>query len=84
MPAWPPPFHEDGVRLFRPRPLRFQCRCSRERTSATLASFPKDEVVDMMEDGRLTVTCEFCKAEYAYAEADLDALFEADTSGHQY
>ncbi|MCP5367584.1 MAG: Hsp33 family molecular chaperone HslO [Hyphomicrobiales bacterium] len=59
-------FNEDGVRVFEPRPLRFRCRCSRHRVVNTLRSFPAREVREMAEDGRITVTCEFCKADYLF------------------
>lgn len=67
-------FHEDGVRLFRARPLRHRCRCSREKVERTLRSFPVDELLTMREDGVLRVTCEFCKAEYIFDDAALAAF----------
>lgn len=58
-------FHEDGVRLFRQRPLRHRCRCSHEKVERLLATFPREEILAMADDGRIAVTCEFCKATYA-------------------
>ena len=58
-------FHEDGVRLFQPRPLRAFCRCSPERIVNLLRSFPPEERVDMVEpDGKIRVTCEYCSRVY--------------------
>ncbi len=70
-------FHEDGVRVFRTRPLRHACRCSRDKVAATLRAFPRAEIDAMAEDGALTVTCEFCKADYRFDEAALGALYRA-------
>ncbi len=70
-------YHEDGVRLFRSRPVRQACRCSRERVAATLASFPSDDIDAMVVDGRISVTCEFCKSEYSFSGDDLAALYPA-------
>ncbi len=67
-------FHEDGVRVFRPRPVRHACRCSRQRVADTLASFPADEIAAMAEDGVIVVTCEFCKTTYRFDEDDVAAL----------
>lgn len=67
-------YHEDGVRLFRPRPVRHACRCSREKVAATLASFAPEDIQGMAENGTITVTCEFCKAEYRFAGDELDKL----------
>jgi len=68
-------FHEDGVRVYHQRRLRHQCRCSRQRVERTLRSFPKPEVESMMEDGHLSVTCEFCKTVYAFDQVQLDLLW---------
>jgi len=64
-------YHERGVRVFEPQPLRFTCRCSRERVARTLASFPRAEIKDLRVDGEVAVTCEFCGADYRF---DDDAL----------
>lgn len=70
-------YHEDGVRLFDQRPVRHGCRCSDARVRRTLASFPREDVSEMVEEGRITVTCEFCRTDYVYTLDDLDALFGA-------
>jgi molecular chaperone Hsp33 len=67
-------FHEDGVRIYRQRPLRHQCRCSQRKVERTLRAFPLAELLAMTDKGMLRVTCEFCKAEYALDEAALKAL----------
>lgn len=69
-------FHEDGVRLYEPRPLRFRCRCSQERVEGTLRSFPRAEVEAMALDGRVEVTCEFCKETYIFDGTALEALYD--------
>jgi molecular chaperone Hsp33 len=61
--------------LFRQRPLRHGCRCSRDKVAATLGSFARAEVEDMAENGAVTVTCEFCKEDYVFDEAALAELF---------
>lgn len=67
-------FHEDGVRVFRQRPLRSGCRCSEDRVATVLRALSDEELVDMTVDGRVTVVCQFCKREYAYDEPALKAL----------
>jgi molecular chaperone Hsp33 len=58
-------FHEDGVRMFQPKPLRAFCRCSQDRIVGLLRSFPPEERVDMVEDdGLIRVTCEYCSRVY--------------------
>jgi molecular chaperone Hsp33 len=58
-------FHEDGVRLFEPKPLQAFCRCSQERIEGVIGSFPAEERADMVEaDGKIRVTCEYCSRVY--------------------
>jgi molecular chaperone Hsp33 len=58
-------FHEDGVRLFEPRPLRAFCRCSDDRILGLLRSFAAEERTDMVEpSGKIRVTCEYCSRVY--------------------
>ena len=68
-------FHHEGVRVFRQRRLRHACRCSRGRVATTLRAFPRAEVEAMADDGRITVTCEFCKAPYVFDGNDVAELY---------
>lgn len=63
-------FHEEDVRAFKPKALKFHCGCSRERVKAMLSSFGADELRDMTEDGQIHVTCEFCNTRYAFDSAE--------------
>src|SRR5947207_15410843 len=59
-------FHERGVRVFKPLPLRAQCSCSREAVSAMLKSFTPRDRAEMVKDGKVVVTCEFCSSVYQF------------------
>jgi molecular chaperone Hsp33 len=59
-------FHERGVRVFPPLPLRAQCSCSRDAVSAMLNSFAADDRAGMVKDGKVVVTCEFCSSVYEF------------------
>src|SRR6187402_229586 len=59
-------FHERGVRVFAPLPLRAQCSCSRDAVSGMLNSFEKQDRADMIKDGKVVVTCEFCSSVYEF------------------
>jgi molecular chaperone Hsp33 len=66
-------FHEDGVRLFTPSPLRAFCRCSQERIEGVLRSFPASERAEMVEDhGLIRVTCEYCSRTYDIEPASIE------------
>lgn len=59
-------FHERGVRVFKPLALRAQCSCSREAVAAMLKSFAPSDRADMVQDGKVVVTCEFCSSVYQF------------------
>ncbi len=68
-------YHEKGVRVFDGRPLRFHCRCSRDKVARTLASFSAHELSDMKtDDGLIVATCEFCRTDYSFDDAQLETL----------
>lgn len=58
-------FHEHGVRVFRSARIEARCSCSRDRVETILRSFSAEERREMVEDGRILVTCEFCSTKYA-------------------
>lgn len=74
-------FHEEGVRVYEPRPLLHKCRCGPERIERVLVSLGRAELDDLKEDGAVVVTCEFCSRQYRYTDADLDRLKDPDAGG---
>jgi molecular chaperone Hsp33 len=66
-------FHERGVRVFRAAPVQAQCSCSRSGVENMLRSFPQGDRDDMVEDGRITVTCEFCSSTYVFQPDEIAA-----------
>ena len=66
-------FHEDGVRLEDPRPLRAECRCSADGIVSTLKAFAAEDRGDMTEaDGKIRVTCEYCSKVYELDPAEVE------------
>ncbi|WP_417670649.1 Hsp33 family molecular chaperone [Roseibium sp.] len=59
-------FHERGVRLFDPQPVKDQCRCSREKVEGVLTTFKAEEVEDMKVGDKIVVKCEFCSTAYEF------------------
>ena len=60
-------FHERGVRVFRAVQVVAECSCSRPRVEAMLRSFSQSDRDDMVENGMISVTCEFCSANYKFS-----------------
>lgn len=61
-----------------PRPLRFGCRCSRDRALETLRAIPADELRTMASSGNpADVFCHMCGKCYSFAPGELLALAAA-------
>lgn len=63
-------FHEEGVRLYEPCALQAKCRCSPERVEAVLASMADEDIDEMVVDGKIIMTCEFCSRDYVLNPED--------------
>ncbi len=59
-------YHEDGVRVFDRSPVAAQCSCTSDRITAVLKQYSKDDLRDMVEDGTISVSCEFCRTDYRF------------------
>lgn len=68
-------YHEDGVRVFDPKTAHFACTCSREKIANVLAQYTRADIDDMLEDGAIEVSCDFCREAYR---------FELDESGEAF
>jgi molecular chaperone Hsp33 len=66
-------FHERGVRVFNPQPIEARCTCSRDGVKAMLTSFSQDDRDHMVENGRISVTCEFCSSQYVFDPEEVGA-----------
>ncbi|MCR4656010.1 MAG: Hsp33 family molecular chaperone HslO [Lachnospiraceae bacterium] len=57
------------------RPARFKCNCSAERIEKVLISVGKEELVDMIKDGKpVEVKCQFCNKSYSFDTEKLKEL----------
>jgi molecular chaperone Hsp33 len=65
-------FHEHGVRVFNASDVVAECSCSRDSVTNMLKSFSKDDRDDMIQDGVIAVTCEFCNSRYVFAPAEVE------------
>lgn len=69
-------FGAHDLRLFEGEPVRFDCRCDRERVAAMLRGLGRAEVESIVaEQGAVTVTCEFCRKPYRFDAVDAARLF---------
>lgn len=65
-------FHERGVKVFDPTDILAHCSCSSERVAGVLASFsPEERRAMIQDDGRVSVTCEFCGRVYGFSAEEI-------------
>ncbi|WP_377294973.1 Hsp33 family molecular chaperone [Rhizobium sp. SG2393] len=64
-------FHERGVRVYPPQLVEDRCSCSRERLKSVLSSLSDEEIAHTIEDGRISVTCEFCSTAYHFEASEI-------------
>jgi len=57
-------FHEEGVVVYAPQPLRHECRCSQERVEAVIQNLSDEDKQHAAKDGVIEMTCEFCSKTY--------------------
>jgi molecular chaperone Hsp33 len=62
-------FHEEKVRAYRAVPLTSYCSCSEARVEELLRRFSAEDLAEMVVDGQVSVTCEFCNRSYRFDPA---------------
>ncbi|MFN4141859.1 Hsp33 family molecular chaperone [Aestuariivirga sp.] len=65
-------YHEDGVTAWPATPLARYCSCSQDSIARMLARFPEEDRADMVENGEIAVTCEFCSTTYRVRPGELE------------
>ena len=66
-------FHERGAKIYPPVPVFDKCSCSRERLGEVLRGFTAEEISHSVEDGAITVQCEFCSTAYRFDPSEFGA-----------
>ncbi len=62
----------------------YRCSCSRESFAKALISLGKDELSDMISDGKdIEMTCQFCDNRQSFTPAELTGLLEIATKKEQ-
>lgn len=65
-------FHERGVRVFDGQDVIDKCSCSREKVANVLKSFTAEQRAESVENGKISITCEFCSATYSFEPDEVD------------
>ncbi|MES2905522.1 MAG: Hsp33 family molecular chaperone [Pseudomonadota bacterium] len=64
-------FHEEGVKVFDPQPIKEFCRCSEDGIARMLRQFSPDDRAHMVKDDQIHVICEFCSRQYDFTIQDI-------------
>lgn len=59
-------FHEEGVRVYEPKPVKKGCRCDEERVKTVLFSMSDEDIDYMDKNGVISMKCEFCSQNYEF------------------
>ena len=65
------------VELFEPEPVEYRCYCSRERVTGALISLGREELREMIGEGKdVHMSCQFCDADYVFTPEELGQILQ--------
>jgi molecular chaperone Hsp33 len=68
-------FASHEIRLFAPRPVAHDCRCTPERLAGVVRMLGVDELKTLLaEQGYVELTCEFCNRAFRYDDAQVAGI----------
>lgn len=71
------------IRLFAPRPVLHDCRCTPEHLAGVVRMLGEDELDSILRDeGVVELTCEFCNRVFRYEDEDVDAVLRGESPQH--
>ncbi len=72
-------YHEEELRLYKAKPIRFECSCSQQKIENTIYSIGKKEADSIIqEQGSIQIDCEFCHTRYVLDNVDVSRIFHQD------
>ncbi len=72
-------YNEEEVTLYPEEPVKFGCKCNKQRTANALISLGQEEVYEILADEKIIkINCQFCNEEYRYEKSEIDQLFGND------
>lgn len=73
-------YHQEQVRLFEPQAVSYLCSCSEQKCLDAIAQISPNEIKSIIEEqGKVSMTCDYCLTTYAFDQAQLDLLINKTT-----
>ena len=75
-------YHEEDLRLYDAKMIRFECTCSQEKIEHTIRTIGKGEADSIIKErGNIEINCDFCNTKYVLDSIDVTRLFsDADVT----
>lgn len=64
-------FHANNLNISNTKEYTFGCRCSRDKLLNTLSTFSEDDINAMVENNKITATCNFCSEQYTFDKGEV-------------
>lgn len=64
-------FHANNLNISNAKNYSFGCRCSREKLLNTLSTFSEADINAMVENNKITATCNFCSEKYVFDKGEI-------------
>lgn len=73
-------YHQEDVQLFEEQPVTYQCSCSEEKCFTAISQFSAEELNSILEEqGKVSMTCDYCMTTYAFDEQQLSQALVPNT-----
>lgn len=71
-----------SIRLFEPRAVLHDCRCTPEHLASVVRMLGAEELESLLdENGRVELNCEFCNRTFRYGEDEVASILQGQTPG---
>ncbi|MEL6967101.1 MAG: Hsp33 family molecular chaperone [Pseudomonadota bacterium] len=71
-------FNEHGVRVFDPTKVTDNCTCSSQKVAGVLSGLSAQERAESVEDGKISITCQFCNKTYVFDPDSLELMNDGE------
>lgn len=72
-------YHQEKVSLFDPQTVSYQCGCSSQKCLSAIAQIDPNELAAILaEQGKMSMTCDYCLTTYDFFEEQLKSFISKD------